>query len=86
MPGYRRKDTDLWWYRKPGLFTLIIKFSGSEATDPRDKIYVLLGLLSDAYDNYVFPPDYEKPLSEIVRDAARFMVFGTISQQRNPGP
>ena len=76
MPGHLRKVS--WWSEGRDLHTLIAKFAASEATDPRDKIYALLGILSDACDNTAFLPNYKKPLPEVLRDVARFLALGTI--------
>ncbi|KAH6677846.1 heterokaryon incompatibility protein-domain-containing protein [Plectosphaerella plurivora] len=40
MPGPLRRLS--WWNEKPNLETLLRKFHGCDATDPRDKIYALL--------------------------------------------
>lgn len=77
MPGPRRKES--WWGGKRDLHTLMVKFAASEATDQRDKIYALLGISSDACDNKAFPPDYEKPFTELLRDTAQFLILGTMS-------
>ncbi|KAL5593321.1 hypothetical protein FOBRF1_012423 [Fusarium oxysporum] len=50
------------WYH------LVIKFKDYEATDPRDKIYALIGLADQTgYDIVV---DYNKPVLEVYRDFA----------------
>jgi len=85
LPGYLRKVS--WWSGDRDLYTLIVKFAGSEATDPRDKIYALLGISSDACDKQTFPPNYEKPFSDVLRDMARFLIFGALSSgQEYPVP
>ncbi|KAK0648420.1 heterokaryon incompatibility protein-domain-containing protein [Cercophora newfieldiana] len=77
MPGPLRKKS--WWDGKRDLHTLMVKFVASEATDQRDKIYALLGISSDAFDNSAFPPNYEKSFADLLRDTARFLIFGTVS-------
>jgi hypothetical protein len=45
------------------------------ATDPRDKIFGLLGLRHDG-DTYIPIPNYKQPLEEIVMDMSkRMMIF-----------
>ncbi|KAK1760111.1 HET-domain-containing protein, partial [Echria macrotheca] len=73
MPGPLRRES--WWAGQRDLHTLMVKFESLEAADPRDQIFALLGISSDACDNSTFPPNYEKPLSETLRDAARFLIF-----------
>ncbi|KAF2177019.1 HET-domain-containing protein, partial [Zopfia rhizophila CBS 207.26] len=58
MPGRSRKDS--WWSQKRDLYTLLVKFNGSKASDERDMIYALLGISSDARDNDSLRADYTK--------------------------
>ncbi|KAF4624739.1 hypothetical protein G7Y89_g13429 [Cudoniella acicularis] len=46
MPGISRNES--WWSEKRDLYTLLEKFGGSQATDPRDRIFALLGMSTDA--------------------------------------
>ncbi|KAE8447515.1 hypothetical protein EG329_010645 [Mollisiaceae sp. DMI_Dod_QoI] len=71
MPGYSRENS--WWSQTRNLSTLLLKFSESEASDPRDKIYALLGLSSDACDTDLLRADYSKPLHTVNNDAASFL-------------
>jgi ankyrin repeat protein len=73
MPGRLREET--WWCESRGLYNLLLKFSESEASDPRDKVYALLGISSDAYDTNGLRPDYTKGLQEVIRDTSLFL-FG----------
>jgi uncharacterized membrane protein YkoI len=73
MPGPSRQDS--WWGQKRDLQTLLRKFSGSEASDPRDIIYALLGISSDARDTEDLRADYTKDYHQVVHDAASFL-FG----------
>ena len=45
----------------------------AEATDPRDKIFALLGLCHDG-PNYVPVPNYKQPLEEIIADMSKGMM------------
>lgn len=56
--------------RKASLFSWIISMSHKlEATELRDKVFALLGLVCDE-DRAVIRPDYQKPLREILIDVA----------------
>ncbi|KAJ8109198.1 hypothetical protein OPT61_g7634 [Boeremia exigua] len=61
MPGPSRKFS--WWLEEHDLETLLRKFSGSKSSDPRDMIYALLGISSDAKG---LKPDYTKSLQQVV--------------------
>jgi hypothetical protein len=67
MPGPSRKDS--WWSQKQDLYTLLLKFSDSKASDPRDMIYALLGIASDAQDMQILRADYEKPVLQVLQEA-----------------
>jgi ankyrin repeat protein len=75
MPGMSRKRS--WWSQNRDLHTLLTKFSNSEASDPRDKIYALLGMSSDACDGQVFCADYEKKLEQVIHDTYVFLLSCT---------
>lgn len=46
MPGPWRASS--WWSESQDLYTLLTKFGDSQATEPRDMIYALKGMSSDA--------------------------------------
>jgi translation initiation factor 2 beta subunit (eIF-2beta)/eIF-5 len=71
MPGPSRKHS--WWSQSQDLFTLLLKFRASQAGDPRDKIYALLGISSDAKDCDSLRPDYTKTLQEVMLTATSFL-------------
>ncbi|PON27417.1 hypothetical protein TGAM01_v203798 [Trichoderma gamsii] len=71
MPGPWRNSS--WWNRNQDLYTLLSRFGGSEATEPRDLIYALRGMSSDAKDAPGLYPDYTKSEEELVRDAIIFL-------------
>lgn len=50
-----------------------MRFGGSEVTEPRDLIYALRGMSSDAKDASDLYPDYTKSEEELVRDAILFL-------------
>ncbi|KAM7210469.1 HET domain containing protein, partial [Rhypophila decipiens] len=69
MPGPLRRDS--WFSKSRDLYTLLEKFGSSEATDPRDLVYALLGLSSDASPH--IQPDYEKNEQEVVHTVFPFL-------------
>jgi hypothetical protein len=71
MPGPSRKDS--WWSQKRDIYTLLLKFNGSKASDPRDKIYALLGISSDGRDANSLRADYTKTPQEVVYDTTLFL-------------
>lgn len=84
MPGRLREKS--WWCKSRTLHTLLLKFKESEASDPRDKIYALLGITSDTQSINVLHPDYTKSFWDVVRDTSSFLFgpsdvrYGTTSE------
>ncbi len=74
MPGPLRETW--WWTDKRNLRTLLQSFI-LEASDPRDKVYALLGIASDA-SNSNFRPDYRLELPGVIRDIMPFLVFSDV--------
>jgi hypothetical protein len=64
MPGPTRESS--WWCVNHSLSMLLRKFWSSEATDPRDRIYALLGISSDASNMKVIEPNYERDEKDVV--------------------
>jgi hypothetical protein len=73
LPGEVREKT--WWATKRDLFSLLEKFRDSESSDPRDKIYALLGICSDGQDAGIPKADYTRETRQVVHDTAKFL-FG----------
>jgi hypothetical protein len=73
MPGSLREET--WWSENRDLYNLLLKFRESEASDPRDQVYALLGISSDAQDTGRLRPDYTKDLGKVIYDTSSFL-FG----------
>jgi hypothetical protein len=73
MPGRSRKDS--WWSQRRDLYTLLVKFGGSMASDPRDMLFALLGISSDARDTDSLRADYTKDHRQVVHDTSLF-IFG----------
>lgn len=69
MPGRSRDKS--WWNQKRDLFTLLVKFGKSEATDPRDHIRALLGISSDAADGSLLHAD---TVQEVIKDTTAFLL------------
>lgn len=72
MPGSLRDSS--WWAKKRDLHKLLDKFRNSEATDPKDKIYALLGISSDACDTDLLRADYGKSLQDTIFDTVSFLL------------
>jgi hypothetical protein len=53
--------------------SLVIRWRNSWATDPRDKIFALLGLAADVEDGDIVP-DYHKTVDQVYCDFARFVI------------
>ncbi|PQE28114.1 ankyrin repeat-containing protein [Rutstroemia sp. NJR-2017a BBW] len=71
MPGSLRDSS--WWSKKRDLYTMLGKFRNSEATDPRDKIYALLGISLDIYDTDLLKADYGKDIQDVVFNTVSFL-------------
>ena len=71
MPGHLRKGS--WWNRDRDLCTLLKKFHGSQASDPRDMIYALLEISSDAQNTNSLRADYTKDCKQVALDIASFL-------------
>jgi ankyrin repeat protein len=72
MPGPSRNHS--WWIQERDLKRLLVQFQGSEASDPRDHVYALLGVASDAYSNNTLKPDYTKCLADVIKDTVAFLL------------
>jgi len=66
---------------KPALpLVRLLSFLKSNATDPRDKIFALLGFLDEkSYSSTYLQPNYLKSVAEVYMDAVRY-----ITQQNSP--
>lgn len=81
MPGHLREET--WWSENRDLYNLLLKFRESEASDPRDQVYALLGISSDAQDTGRLRPDYTKDLENVIYDTSSFL-FGPSDSSYGP--
>ncbi|KAH6614249.1 heterokaryon incompatibility protein-domain-containing protein, partial [Boeremia exigua] len=72
MPGPTREYS--WWTENHDLNTLLLKFRGSQASEPRDKICALLGISSDRATKGFPVPNYTKSEVEVVQDTVAFLL------------
>ena len=56
------------------LYTLLIKFIKCEASDPRDRVFALLGISRDANDSEMLFADYTKDLREVIAITTKFLL------------
>ncbi|KAH6693730.1 heterokaryon incompatibility protein-domain-containing protein [Plectosphaerella plurivora] len=75
LPGHSRQES--WWNQRRDLLYLLKMFASSQTSEPRDRIYALLGISSDASDTNVFSPDYEISLKELLQKTLSFFLFGS---------
>lgn len=73
MPGCLRRYS--WRSEEPDLRTLLRRFRASKATDPRDKIYALLGMSSDVLSDGALRPDYTVSLKQAIQDTIFYLTF-----------
>lgn len=75
LPGLLR-DTLGWtsvsYDRDLGM--LLRKFGRSEASDPRDIVYALLGLCEDAYTSDILRPNYEISLQQVIQNTVSYLL------------
>lgn len=71
MPGPSRRSS--WWTERQNLCTLLWRFRGSQANDPRDRLYALLDLASDANLDGKLAPDYTKSEAAVVKDILAYL-------------
>lgn len=84
MPGPLRHRS--WWTSNRDLATLLKKFRSSQAGDPRDRIYALLGISSDAYIETVIPPDYGADIYTVVQRTISHLLFQDRGPAAPPSP
>jgi hypothetical protein len=71
----------MWYFHSGGLLELLMTGREFDATDPRDKVYSVLGLAEVPMTTYrhpdgtsMFPVDYTKSVSEVYQDAAKYFI------------
>ncbi|KAL5617601.1 hypothetical protein FOBRF1_006349 [Fusarium oxysporum] len=65
MPGPLKRSS--WWNKNRNLCQLLWRFRGCQATDPRDRVYALLGMASDMETNAI-QADYSKREPAVMRE------------------
>ncbi|KXH63427.1 hypothetical protein CNYM01_12903 [Colletotrichum nymphaeae SA-01] len=74
LPGPTRKFSH--WVQEPNICTLLWKFRESQASDPRDRFYALLGLASDMkIKGREIVADYTKTEESLVEEVVTY-IFG----------
>lgn len=84
MPGPLRQKS--WFTSNRDLKTLLKKFSSAQAGDPRDRIYALLGISSDACSEKVIPPDYGADVYTVVQRTISHLLFKDQRPAATPAP
>ncbi|KAF3053018.1 hypothetical protein E8E11_011061 [Didymella keratinophila] len=72
MPGPSGKTS--WWAETRDICTLLKMFGESQASDPRDMIYALLGISSDAQGSEILLPEYDKALEDVIITTLDFVI------------
>ncbi|PNP58229.1 hypothetical protein FNYG_15147 [Fusarium nygamai] len=75
-PSTSRKETR-------NLSNLLWKFRGCKATDPRDRVYALLGMATDMKDSAI-QPDYAKEEHVLMKDLYAYIVGGEWPVHNSP--
>ncbi|KAI3392080.1 hypothetical protein diail_6186 [Diaporthe ilicicola] len=84
MPGPLRQRS--WWNSNRDLETLLLKFRSSQAGDPRDRIYALIGISSDAHSKTGIPPDYGADIYTVVQRTITHLLFKDQEDAVQPVP
>lgn len=74
MPGLFRDGSSSSRALDQDLKMLLQKFGRSEASDPRDNIYALIGLCSDCRQSDILQPDYGISLQEAIKRAVAYLL------------
>ncbi|KAJ3544456.1 hypothetical protein NM208_g3046 [Fusarium decemcellulare] len=70
MPGPARQSS--WWSERRNLCTLLWRFRGCHATDPRDRVYALLGIAQDMAEGEI-QADYSKNEEEVLWETCHYL-------------
>ncbi|CZR53567.1 uncharacterized protein PAC_03446 [Phialocephala subalpina] len=81
MPGSRRDDRPA---SKFQLHDILQRFQDAKATDPRDKIYALLGMVDNRYSKSVILPDYSMSQKDLMRAVLAHLCFCESSSVPEP--
>jgi hypothetical protein len=56
------------------LLSVLLAFRDFEATDPRDKVFALLGLVRNTVHSSLLSPDYKKPVTKLYEDVVHYHI------------
>lgn len=82
FPGPSRQWS--WWAERRTLWDLPRRFQNCQATDPRDRVYALLGIASDMAEGAI-QPDYSRSEHQVLRDTCNYL-FGEERFDELSGP
>ncbi|KAF4949405.1 hypothetical protein FGADI_8918 [Fusarium gaditjirri] len=71
-----------WWDQNRNLCNLMWKFRGCQATDPRDRVYALLGMASDLKDTGI-RADYSKDELAVMQDFCDYLLGDVFPAQQS---
>ncbi|KAI1501906.1 ankyrin repeat-containing domain protein [Biscogniauxia marginata] len=71
MPGFSTRTLSS--ARGRDLYSLLMRFSGSEASDDRDKVYALLGLCTHTKSDKRLVADHTKSIKDVIRDTFSYL-------------
>lgn len=75
LVGSQRKG---WWNNSHDLRTLMVKFKGSESSDPLDTVYALLGISSDINVQTYIQPVYGVSVEVVFQKTLSYLLFSEI--------
>ncbi|KAK0669246.1 ankyrin repeat-containing domain protein [Cercophora samala] len=84
MPGYLRQNS--WWKDPTDLCSLLKRFGASKATDPRDNVYALIGIASDAGADGILQPDYSMSLHRVIENTILYLKYRQVPSIPGPEP
>lgn len=79
LTGQQRKG---WWNEQHNLKMLLMKFKDTVCSDPRDSVYALLGICSDAEVREILKPDYEVAPEVLFRNTLSYLLFSKVVDQK----
>ncbi|EMT64801.1 Heterokaryon incompatibility protein 6, OR allele [Fusarium odoratissimum] len=71
MPGEMRRSS--WWNKSRNLCHLLWKFRGCQASDPRDRVYALLGMATDIKESRI-RADYAKEEQVVMQELYAYIL------------
>ncbi|KAF5232664.1 hypothetical protein FANTH_12869 [Fusarium anthophilum] len=83
MPGEMRQSS--WWNKSRNLGHLLCKFRGCQATDPRDRVYALLGMATDMQESGI-RADYAKEEQVVLQELYAYILGEQGTAYLSPAP